>query len=85
MCAVYIQQTFQVAGLTLLIPKDQIEVIDVKAEDAMKFILSGGMTSKKEKQGLKTNPLSTNDNEDNSEKSNLILQPYLHRILIRMR
>src|SRR4051812_16680973 len=64
-CAVYIQQTFQVAGLTLLIPKDQIEVIDVKAEDAMKFILSGGMTSKKEKQGLKTNPLSTNDNERN--------------------
>jgi len=64
-CAVYIQQTFQVAGLTLLIPKDQIEVIDVKAEDAMKFILSGGMTSKKEKQGEKTSPLSTNDNERN--------------------
>ena len=70
-CAVYIQQTFQVAGLTLLIPKDQIEVIDVKAEDAMKFILSGGMTSKKEKQGLKTSPLSMNDNQDNIEKSNL--------------
>ena len=64
-CAVYIQQTFQVAGLTLLIPKDQIEVIDVKAEDAMKFILSGGMTSKKEKQGLKTSPLSTSHNEGN--------------------
>ena len=64
-CAVYIQQTFQIAGLTLLIPKDQIEVIDVKAEDAMKFILSGGMTSKKEKQGVKTSPLSTNDNERN--------------------
>ena len=64
-CAVYIQQTFQVAGLTLLIPKDQIEVIDVKAEDAMKFILSGGMTSKKEKQGVKTSPLSMNDNERN--------------------
>ncbi len=63
--AVYIQQTFQIAGVTLLIPKDQIEIIDVKAEDAMKFILSGGMTSKKEKQGLKTNPLSTNYNEEN--------------------
>jgi uncharacterized membrane protein len=48
-----------------LIPKDQIEVIDVKPEDAMKFILSGGMTSKKEKQGGKTNPLSTNNIEDN--------------------
>ena len=53
--AVYIQQTFQIAGVTLLIPKDQIEIIDVKAEDAMKFILSGGMTSKSDKQGLKTN------------------------------
>ena len=63
--AVYIQQTFQIAGVTLLIPKDQIEIIDVKAEDAMKFILSGGMTSKNDKQGLKTNSLSTNYNEGN--------------------
>lgn len=43
--AVYIPQTFQVAGVTFLIPKDRIEIIDVKPEDAMKFILSGGMTS----------------------------------------
>ncbi|PLT35459.1 DUF502 domain-containing protein [Bacillus sp. V5-8f] len=50
--AVYIQQTFQVAGFTFLIPKDEIEAIDVKPEDAMKFILSGGMTSKKEKKKL---------------------------------
>lgn len=46
--AVYIQQSFQVAGFTFLIPKDQVEVIDVKPEEAMKFILSGGMTTKKE-------------------------------------
>ncbi|WP_409299844.1 DUF502 domain-containing protein [Peribacillus sp. SCS-155] len=46
--AVYIQQTFQVAGFTFLIPKKEVEIIDVKPEDAMKFILSGGMTSKKE-------------------------------------
>ncbi|MGM0875765.1 MAG: DUF502 domain-containing protein [Bacillota bacterium] len=46
--AVYIQQTFQIAGFTFLIPKDEVEIIDVKPEDAMKFILSGGMTSKKE-------------------------------------
>ncbi len=45
--AVYIPQTFQVAGFTFLIPKNQVEMIDVKPEDAMKFILSGGMTSKK--------------------------------------
>ncbi|TKC14922.1 DUF502 domain-containing protein [Robertmurraya kyonggiensis] len=45
--AVYVQQSFQIAGFTFLIPKDQVEVIDVKPEDAMKFVLSGGMTSKK--------------------------------------
>jgi uncharacterized membrane protein len=50
--AVYIQQTFQVAGFTFLIPKEKLEIIDVKPEDAMKFILSGGMTSKKGKQKL---------------------------------
>lgn len=44
--AVYIPQTFQVAGFTFLIPKSDIEIIDVKPEDAMKFILSGGMTTK---------------------------------------
>ncbi|WP_108671224.1 DUF502 domain-containing protein [Peribacillus acanthi] len=44
--AVYIPQTFQVAGFTFLVPKDQVTVIEVKAEDAMKFVLSGGMTSK---------------------------------------
>lgn len=47
--AVYIQQTFQVAGFTLLIPKDQVEIIDVKPEEAMKFILSGGMTTSTKK------------------------------------
>jgi uncharacterized membrane protein len=45
--AVYIPQTFQVAGITFLIPKEQIEVLDIKPEDAMKFVLSGGLTSKK--------------------------------------
>ncbi|AIM15336.1 DUF502 domain-containing protein [Neobacillus sp.] len=43
--AVYIPQTFQVAGFTFLIPKEQVEIINIKPEEAMKFILSGGMTS----------------------------------------
>jgi len=45
--AVYVPQTFQVAGFTFLIKKEDVEFIDIKPEDAMKFILSGGMTSKK--------------------------------------
>lgn len=47
--AVYIPQTFQVAGVTFLIPKTDIEILDIKSEEAMKFILSGGMTTKTEK------------------------------------
>ncbi|MFC7783651.1 MULTISPECIES: DUF502 domain-containing protein [unclassified Rossellomorea] len=47
--AVYVPQTFQVAGVTFLIPKTDIEILDIKSEEAMKFILSGGMTTKKEK------------------------------------
>lgn len=43
--AIYIPQTFQIAGFTFLVPKDQVEIIDVKPEDAMKFVLSGGMTT----------------------------------------
>jgi len=50
--AVYVQQTFQIAGITLLIPKEQVEVIDVKPEDAMKFVLSGGMTSSQGEKSL---------------------------------
>ncbi|MCZ0755719.1 DUF502 domain-containing protein [Anoxybacillus sp. J5B_2022] len=47
--AVYIPQTFQMAGVTVLVPKTKIEVIDVKPEEAMKFVLSGGMASAKGK------------------------------------
>jgi uncharacterized membrane protein len=44
--AVYVQQSFQVAGFTFLVPKDEVEIVDIKPEVVMKFILSGGMTSK---------------------------------------
>ena len=46
--AVYVPQTFQVAGITFLIPKEQIQILDISPEEAMKFILSGGITSKRE-------------------------------------
>ncbi|MBD7964095.1 DUF502 domain-containing protein [Fictibacillus norfolkensis] len=44
--AVYIPQTFQIAGFTFLVPKDKVKVLDVKPEDAMKFLLSGGVATK---------------------------------------
>lgn len=45
--AVYIPQTFQVAGFTFLILKEEIEWLDIKPEEAMKFVLSGGVSSSK--------------------------------------
>ncbi|MCF6137356.1 DUF502 domain-containing protein [Pseudalkalibacillus berkeleyi] len=44
--AVYVPQTFQVAGMTFLVPIEDVEILDMKAEDAMKFVLSGGMSVK---------------------------------------
>ncbi|MET3728544.1 putative membrane protein [Fictibacillus halophilus] len=44
--AVYIPQTFQIAGFTFLVPKDKVKVLDIKPEDAMKFLLSGGVATK---------------------------------------
>jgi len=45
--AVYVPQTFQVAGFTFLIPKEEIEWLDIKPEEAMKSVLSGGVSSSK--------------------------------------
>lgn len=45
--AVYVPQTFQVAGMTFLVPRKDVEIIDMKSEDAMKFVLSGGMSVRK--------------------------------------
>lgn len=52
--AVYVPQTFQVAGFTFLVPKKQVEIINVKPEDAMKFVLSGGMTTASKEKGRST-------------------------------
>jgi uncharacterized membrane protein len=43
-CAVYILQSMQWAGHTLLVPKDQVEIVDIPIETAMKFVVSAGIT-----------------------------------------
>lgn len=43
--AVYIPQSFQVAGITVLVPKEDVELLDMSTEDAMRFILSAGMSA----------------------------------------
>ncbi|TCP54696.1 putative membrane protein [Tumebacillus sp. BK434] len=42
--AIYVPQTFQVAGVTFLVPKEHVEILDVSPEEAMRFILSGGVS-----------------------------------------
>jgi uncharacterized membrane protein len=42
--AIYVPQTFQVAGVTFLVPKEHVEILDISPEEAMRFILSGGVS-----------------------------------------
>lgn len=44
--AVYLMQSMQWAGNLILVPKDHVQLLDVSAEDALKFIASAGLLSK---------------------------------------
>ncbi len=44
--AVYVMQSMQWAGVTFLVPKDDIEILEgVRMEDVMKFVVSAGAVS----------------------------------------
>lgn len=45
--AVYLMQSMQWAGNLILVPQEQVQLIDVSSEDALKFIASAGLLSKK--------------------------------------
>lgn len=47
--AVYVPQSFQMAGMTVLVPREHVEILPVTAEIGMRFILSAGMTGNQEK------------------------------------
>ena len=44
--AVYLPMSFQIGGYTLMLPAEQVETVDMNAEDALKYILTGGITRK---------------------------------------
>jgi len=44
--AVYLMQSMQWAGNLILVPKDQVQLINVSSEEALKFIASAGLLSK---------------------------------------
>ncbi|MDA8236059.1 MAG: DUF502 domain-containing protein [Clostridia bacterium] len=45
--AVYIPQSFQVAGFTVLVPKEDVILVEMSADEALKFVLSAGVASGK--------------------------------------
>lgn len=45
--AVYLMQSMQWAGNLILVPEDKVQQIEVSSEDALKFIASAGLLSKK--------------------------------------
>lgn len=44
--AVYIPMSYQIGGFTMFIPRSRIEAIDMKLEEAMRFVLTAGVNSK---------------------------------------
>jgi len=44
--AVYILQSMQWAGHTVLVPKEDVEIVDIPVEAALKFVVSAGISSK---------------------------------------
>ncbi len=42
--AVYLPMSYQIGGFTLILPRDQIEPIDMSIEDGLRFALTAGVT-----------------------------------------
>ncbi|SHI13837.1 DUF502 domain-containing protein [Desulfosporosinus lacus] len=45
--AVYLMQSMQWAGNLIVVPQDQVQLLEVSSEEALKFIASAGLLSKK--------------------------------------
>ncbi len=44
MVAVYLPMSYQVGGYMLFLPRDQLESVDMPASDALRFVLTAGVT-----------------------------------------
>jgi uncharacterized membrane protein len=43
--AVYLPMSYQIGGLTIYLPKDQCEILDMPVETAMRMVITAGMSS----------------------------------------
>ncbi|XOV83290.1 MAG: DUF502 domain-containing protein [bacterium] len=41
--AIYLPMSYQVGGYTLLVPRSQVEILDIPVEQAMRFVLTAGI------------------------------------------
>lgn len=44
--AVYLPLSYQIGGYTLLVPRSAVKPVDMSLEDAMRFTLTAGLSSK---------------------------------------
>ena len=49
--SVYVSQSYNIGGLTLLVPRDQVEEVHVSVEDAMRFALTAGVSAEEAASG----------------------------------
>ncbi|MEZ4753070.1 MAG: DUF502 domain-containing protein [Bdellovibrionota bacterium] len=42
---VYLPMSYQVGGYMIIVPEEDVEVLDIKSDSAFKFVMTGGLTS----------------------------------------
>jgi len=48
--AVYLPMSYQLGGFTIMVPKDKIEPVDMKVDQAMKFVLTAGVSAEEKEE-----------------------------------
>lgn len=43
--AIYLQMSYQMGGYTILVPRDRVQALDMDLEDAMRWLLTAGMST----------------------------------------
>ena len=53
LCAVYLPMSYQIGGYTLFLPKSQLTQLDMSVQDAMRYLVTAGMTNQSKESGSK--------------------------------
>ena len=53
LCAVYLPMSYQIGGYTLFLPKSQLTQLDMSVQDAMRYLVTAGMTNQSRESGSK--------------------------------